>query len=288
MGTNRQDFGPVSRLRPSYVTSMRRFGRSLFVSAALHIVAVTAAAVAIMRAPAAVPAVKPVVPSEKPVELPRMVFIAAPGPGGGGGGGGNRQQEPIRRAEAPGHDTMTLRVRRPIVIAEQPAPPVEPIAPVVLDAQPLASGAVVLAGLPTGGVPSGTSLGPGTGGGVGEGVGTGIGSGRGPGVGPGTGGGIGGGAYRAGGGVSAPRIVYQLRPTYTSEALSRKVQGSVELELIVTRDGVPTQIHVRRSLDAGLDEEAVKAVAQWRFAPGRLGQTPVDVWVVVVLDFTIR
>lgn len=269
--------------------NMRPIGRSLVVSAVAHVAAVAAVVIAIMRAPGPLPQVKVTLqPIAPPVDVPRLIFLATPGSGGGGGGGGNQQKEPIRSAEAPGRDMLTLQVRKPIAIADVPASPVEPIAPIVLDARPLASGQVLQAGLPAGGVPTGTSLGPGSGGGVGEGTGTGIGSGRGPGLGPGTGGGTGGGAYRIGSGVTAPRIVSQVQPTYTADALSRKVQGSVELELVVTRDGLPTQIRVRRSLDSGLDAEAVKAVQQWRFAPGRLAQTPVDVWVVVILDFTIR
>ena len=40
------------------------------------------------------------------------------------------------------------------------------------------------------------------------------------------------------------------------------------LEAIVKRDGCPTEIRVVRGLDqGGLDEEAMAAVAQWRFEP---------------------
>ncbi len=135
---------------------------------------------------------------------------------------------------------------------------------------------------------SGTSTGPGSGGGVGTGRGTGIGSGRGPGLGPGSGGGTGGGVYRPGGAVSAPRLIKEVKPKYTSEALANRVQGTVVLEVIVTADGCASQIRIVRSLDAGLDEEGVTAVAQWRFEPGRLGGAPVDVLVTIMLDFTIR
>jgi len=136
---------------------------------------------------------------------------------------------------------------------------------------------------------SGTSMGPGSGGGVGTGSGTGMGSGRGPGFGPGSGGGTGGGIYRAGGAVSAPRLIKEVKPKYTSEALENSIQGTVVLEVVVTVDGCASQIRIVRSLDAGgLDEEAVAAVAQWRFEPGRLGAAPVDVLVTIMLDFTIR
>ena len=136
---------------------------------------------------------------------------------------------------------------------------------------------------------SGTSTGPGSGGGVGTGIGTGIGRGRGPGLGPGSGGGTGGGVYRPGGAVSAPRLIKEVKPRYTNEALQHMVQGTVVLEVIVTGDGCPSHIRVVRSLDrGGLDEEAVSAVAQWRFEPGRLAGVPVDVLVTVMLDFSIR
>jgi TonB family protein len=95
--------------------------------------------------------------------------------------------------------------------------------------------------------------------------------------------------YRAGGAVTAPRVIAEVKPTYTTDALLRRVQGTVVLELVVTRDGCPSQIRVIRSLDpGGLDREAVIATEQWRFEPGRLAGTPVDVLVNVMLDFWIR
>ena len=61
------------------------------------------------------------------------------------------------------------------------------------------------------------------------------------------------------------------------------------MEVVVTADGCASQIRIVRSLDAGgLDEEAVAAVAQWRFEPGRLSGSPVSVLVMILLDFTIR
>jgi TonB family protein len=163
------------------------------------------------------------------------------------------------------------------------------VPPIVLDALPLASGTTAQIGLPIGGVSYGTSTGPGSGGGVGTGAGTGLGEGRGPGIGPGSGGGIGGGAYRPGGAVTVPRLIAQVKPRYTPEALDRRIQGSVWLELVVTREGRADEVRVARSLDpGGLDEEAITAVRQWQFEPGRLAGAPVDVVVTVVMDFVIR
>ena len=160
---------------------------------------------------------------------------------------------------------------------------------VLLDASPLASGTEEIVGLPEGGLTFGSSLGPGSGGGVGAGAGTGIGSGSGRGVGPGSGGGIGGGVYRPGGSVTAPRVITQVKPKYTEDALIHKVQGTVTIEMVVTKSGVPDAIKVIRSLDAGgLDAMAVEAASQWRFEPGRLSGAPVDVLVTLMLDFRIQ
>jgi len=225
-------------------------------------------------------------------EVPRFVVLlepVRPGPGGGGGGGGNRQRRPIPRAQAPGRDAVTLPLATPIAPTTQPRDEVPPPQAVALDAKPLTSGLMLQVGSLDGAPTLGTSQGPGSGSGIGEGVGSGIGSGRGPGLGPGSGGGTGGGLYRPGGGVIPPALLQQVKPTYTAEALGAKIQGSVFLEVVVQRDGTPRDIRVFRSLDPkGLDLEAVRAVEQWRFRPGRLNGVPVDVLVIIALDFSIR
>lgn len=223
------------------------------------------------------------------VVLPRLVFKPAVTRGAGGGGGGNRQTGPIRQAQGVGRDSATLKTGRPHVLADRGITTQMVLPPVVLEARPLASGTVEQMGLPTGGAALGTSTGPGSGGGVGTGVGTGIGPGRGPGSGSGSGGGTGGGAYRPGGAVTAPRVLSEVKPRYTSGALSAKIEGSVWLELVVNREGRAEEIRVLRSLDAGgLDAAAIEALRLWRFAPGRLAGSPVDVLVTVVMDFSIQ
>ena len=232
-------------------------------------------------------------------QVQHVVFLApeVPRMGGGGGGGGNQQPGPIRRAQGVGSDSITLRARKglsptaaPVTTASAPAvDEIPPLPSIVLEAKPLASGLFDQIGLPIGGVVSGTSTGPGSGGGVGTGIGTGIGSGRGPGLGPGSGGGTGGGVYRPGGAVSGPRLIKEVKPKYTPEALRNRVQGTVVLEAVVSGDGCTSQIRVVRSLDrGGLDDEAVLAVSQWRFEPGRLAGAPVDVLVTIMLDFSVR
>ena len=275
----------------------------LAVSAALHVALLLAISLVTITPTARIESVRreATAPQQK-VDVRHIVFLAPQvTQPGGGGGGGNRQPGPIRRAEGIGTDRITLRVRKPeaepepvpVPVAEAaPLPVVDeapPLPALVLDAKPLVSGTFDQIGLPSVAPLAGTSTGPGTGGGVGTGSGTGIGSGRGPGLGPGSGGGTGGGAYRAGGSVSAPRVITQVKPAYTSDALFRRIEGSVTLEAIVLAEGTPSHIRVVKSLDrGGLDDEAIAAVTKWRFEPGRLDGTPVDVLVRIILDFSIR
>lgn len=100
---------------------------------------------------------------------------------------------------------------------------------------------------------------------------------------------MGGGVYRAGsGGVSAPTVIHEVRPSYPPESLRARIQGAVVLNLVVTTDGLPADIRVARSLAPDLDQAAIEAVQQWRFRPGRRGDTPVNVLVTVMLEFSIR
>jgi TonB family protein len=132
------------------------------------------------------------------------------------------------------------------------------------------------------------SRGSGAGGGAGSGTGTGIGPGDGSGVGPGSGGGTGGGPYRPGSGIQAPRLLHEARADYTDEGRRRGLEGEVVLEIIVRRDGSVGDVRIVKRLGGGLDDRAVQAVRQWRFAPARrLGQ-PVDVIVEVAVEFRLR
>lgn len=283
--------GLADRAPPAPHLPRRRYAAlpQLATSLVLHAVVLSMAVMIKIAAPRVeVPASPPI--DERPVHI---VFLTPPSLmiGGGGGGGGNQQPGPIRRAQGVGSDAETLRVRKPAPIkpAANDRPAIEPLPSVVLDAKPLASGFFEQSGLPASGVMSSPSTGPGSGGGVGTGTGTGIGSGQGPGLGPGSGGGTGGGVYHAGSGVSAPTVIKDVRPKYTGDALRDKIQGTVVVEAVVRADGCPSQIRVIKSLDPrGLDVEAIKAVEQWRFEPGRRAGVPVDVLVVIMLDFTIR
>lgn len=267
----------------------KRIGGAAMASIAAHVGIVLAILFVARMKPGA--EVTAVLPDRLPNEI---IWLAEPGPGGGGGGGGNKMPDPPKKAELPGKDKLTV----PVVQAPSPAPIEQPKVeePKVeqnlnIPAKETAAAETTSPGALEGAAVATTaSQGSGSGGGAGTGTGTGIGPGQGSGLGPGFGGGTGGGAYRPGNGVETPRLVRDVKPAYTADAMRAKVQGVVLLECVVMPDGTVGDIQVKRSLDRtfGLDAEAVKAAKQWRFVPGtRLGQ-PVPVLVTIELQFSLR
>jgi protein TonB len=281
----------VGRLLPPDTTGQRT-GLPLLVSTTLH--GIAAAAVLVI---ASLGWARAEVPTEVtvPPESIRMIFLVEPGPGGGGGGGGRKIATPPPRAERKGVERMPspLPARRlpPPVRPEPPKTPPPPletktiVAPVISTAADQRDREGVIQKAPE---PPQESAGPGAGQGVGSGQGSGIGEGTGPGIGPGVGGGTGGGPYRPGSGVAPPRLLREVRADYTDEARRAGVTGEVLLEIVVRSDGSVGDVKLLRGLDGGLDQRAIDAVRQWRFAPARLKGAPVDVVVEVSVEFKLR
>jgi protein TonB len=87
-----------------------------------------------------------------------------------------------------------------------------------------------------------------------------------------------------------PRLVQEVKPQYTADAMRAKVQGTVWVEAVVMPDGAVGDVRISKSLDQvfGLDQEALKAAKRWKFLPGtRMGE-PVPVLVTIELTFTLR
>jgi len=206
---------------------------------------------------------------------------------GGGGGGGDRDKLQATKGKLPKLAMEQITPPAVVVRNEHPKLAVEPT--VVIPPQiHLAMNNLPNLGDPMSHLPSGApSNGTGSGGGIGSGNGGGVGSGEGPGVGPGRGGGIGGGVFRVGGGVSAPRVIYQPDPEYSEEARKAKYQGTCVLWLVVGPDGRPRDIKVARTLGLGLDEKAIEAVKTWKFEPAMKDGKPVAVQINVEVSFRL-
>jgi serine/threonine-protein kinase len=89
-------------------------------------------------------------------------------------------------------------------------------------------------------------------------------------------------------GVSPPQMVHQVQPQYTAQARTNRTQGRVILQAEVWPDGLPHNIEILKSIgDAGLDQNAIAALRQWRFAAGAKDGQPVKVRIAVALSFRL-
>lgn len=217
----------------------------------------------------------------EPIEIASVpVALGLPGvtrPGDSGRVGGSGMEGAGERPRRPG-----AAVTPAVAMAVSPAD----LRPVAIPAL-MVDAPTQLPGSAVGIDAIGRGIGPGAGDQPGSGAG-----GPGSGAGPGADGGSGDEGVGAGDGVTGPQLIHEVRPAYTAEAMRAKVQGQVELDVVVMADGTidPRRIRIARSLDStfGLDGQAIAAVKQWRFRPGRYRGRPVAVPVRVELTFTLR
>lgn len=88
-------------------------------------------------------------------------------------------------------------------------------------------------------------------------------------------------------GVSSPRVIYRVDPEYTDKARKKKLNGIVVLSVIVTPEGSARDVKIIKSLDGGLDKNAMAAVSKWKFEPSTKDGKPVAMHVAVEVRFRL-
>jgi TonB family protein len=89
-------------------------------------------------------------------------------------------------------------------------------------------------------------------------------------------------------GITAPKAISMPQPEYTDQARRKKINGTVLLSLVVAADGSVSDPVVTRSLDKGLDKQALETVKTWKFQPATRDGQPVAVRIDVEVSFRIR
>ena len=194
-----------------------------------------------------------------------------------GGGGGQRGPTPVSKGALPKFADQQITPPKAPPMEEPKIKMPEPTIEVQKDLK------MANNNMPNFGMPNSPLIGNS----MGNGSGSGIGSGNGSGLGPGSGGNYGGGLRKIGGGVSSPVLIYQVEPEFSEEARKAKFMGIVLVTLIVDQQGRPQNVHVLRGVGMGLDENAVKAVQQYRFKPAMENGKPVPVQLNVEVNFQI-
>jgi TonB family protein len=89
-----------------------------------------------------------------------------------------------------------------------------------------------------------------------------------------------------GGRIAIPQRLVHAQPLYPQIARQGKVQGIVELSIVIDAAGSVTQAQVLKSISQ-LDRAALDAVKKWKYAPTVVNGTAVPVTMVVQVAFSL-
>jgi len=83
------------------------------------------------------------------------------------------------------------------------------------------------------------------------------------------------------------KILTHVNPVYPATAKSARIEGSVILDVLIGKEGVPEHISVEKGPHE-LQQSALDAVRQWRWQPYLLNGDPIDVETTVTVTFTLK
>jgi len=87
-------------------------------------------------------------------------------------------------------------------------------------------------------------------------------------------------------GVSQGLLIHQVKPVYPPLARQARIQGTVVLQALISKDGTIENLHLV-SGHPMLAPSAIEAVKQWRYKPYFLNGEPVEVDTTINVNFTL-
>ncbi|MFN7921034.1 MAG: energy transducer TonB [Bryobacteraceae bacterium] len=94
------------------------------------------------------------------------------------------------------------------------------------------------------------------------------------------------GPVTVGGDVRPPRLLREVKPVYPPLARQARIQGTVVIEAIISRDGAVRAARIA-SGHSLLVQAAIDAVRQWLYAPTMLNGQPVEVILMAEVNFKL-
>lgn len=87
--------------------------------------------------------------------------------------------------------------------------------------------------------------------------------------------------------IAEANLIKKVQPVYPAAAKQGRVQGQVDLQVVISPEGVPVDISVISSPSDDLTQSALDAVGQWRYRPVLLNGAPVQVMTNVTVNYTL-
>jgi TonB family protein len=97
---------------------------------------------------------------------------------------------------------------------------------------------------------------------------------------------------RVGGAITQPNLISQVKPQYPAAARASGIEGFVQLQAIIGKDGVIVGLQVDPNGTGTVDPEFVRAamdaVRLWRYRPGMLNGSPIEVATTITVNFSLQ
>lgn len=84
-----------------------------------------------------------------------------------------------------------------------------------------------------------------------------------------------------------PKLLQRVPAAYTNEARTAGIEGSVHLSVDIDERGIPVRARILKSLDHGLDRNAIQSLGGWRFQPATEDGKPVGSTANVEVQFQL-
>ena len=91
---------------------------------------------------------------------------------------------------------------------------------------------------------------------------------------------------RVGGQVESAKLIFQPKPEYPPLAKMARIQGTVRLEALISKDGSIANLKAISGHPLLL-KSALEAVQRWRYQPTLLNGEPVEVVTEIDVNFTL-
>jgi TonB family protein len=82
------------------------------------------------------------------------------------------------------------------------------------------------------------------------------------------------------------KLISKVNPVYPIDAKKAKIQGTVQLEALIGKDGVPMRLKVQEG-PKELQQSALDAVRQWRYEPYLLNGNPIEVETTIIVIYEL-
>lgn len=87
--------------------------------------------------------------------------------------------------------------------------------------------------------------------------------------------------------VAEPAPLRKVDPKYPPNAIAENIEGEVILYAVIRRDGSVDSIQLVKGIDPQLDNNAMRALAQWKFRPAERNGESVDLEAIVHIPFRL-